>query len=63
MGCLFRCSEKFNCFCHWGKKFDRFEVPISFRHKGEDSYSTWIGDLITLGIVGFAKGLAIYDLL
>ena len=61
MGCIFRCSEKFNRFCHWGKKFDKFEIPISFRHKGEDSYPTWIGGIITLGIVGCAIGLAIYD--
>ena len=41
-------------FFHYFKKFDRFEVPISFRHKKEDSYTTWIGGLFTCLIIGCA---------
>ena len=48
-----------NCFFHYFKKFDGFDIPISFRHKREDTYSTWIGGLITFLIVGFALGLCI----
>ena len=36
---------------HYLKKFDKFEVPISFRHKKEDTYTTWIGGVITLALV------------
>ena len=40
-----------NSFFHYFKKFDRFEVPISFRHKKEDTYTTWIGGLFTILII------------
>ena len=48
-----------NCFFHYFKKLDGFDIPISFRHKREDTYSTWIGGLITFLIVGFALGFCI----
>jgi len=38
-------------FFHTFKKFDKFEIPISFRHKKEDTYTTWIGGLLTFLIV------------
>ena len=41
-------------FFHTFKKFDKFEIPISFRHKKEDTYTTWIGGLLTFLIVGSA---------
>ena len=49
------------CFSHWAKKFDKFDIPISLRHNGEDSYSTWVGGFLTLVIVGFAIIFAIID--
>ena len=41
-------------FFHTFKKLDRFEIPISFRHKKEDVYTTWAGGVITLIIFIFA---------
>ena len=41
-------------FFHYFKKFDRFEVPISFRHKKEDTYTTWIGGLFSFLIISCA---------
>ena len=38
-------------FFHNFKKFDKFEIPISFRHKKEDTYTTWIGGLSSFLIV------------
>lgn len=49
------------CFYHWTKKFDRFDNPISFRYRDEDSYSSWIGGLITLVIVCLAIIFGILD--
>ena len=40
-----------NSIFHYFKKLDRFEIPISFRHKKENTYTTWIGGLITLIII------------
>ena len=36
---------------HFLKQFDNFEVPISFRHKKQDTYATWIGGFFTLALV------------
>jgi len=47
-------------FFHYFKKYDQFAVPISFRHKKEDTYTNWFGGFITLIIVGFALGFGIY---
>ena len=38
-------------FFHFLKQFDNFEVPISFRHKKQDTYTTWIGGFFTLALV------------
>jgi hypothetical protein len=38
-------------FFHFLKQFDNFEVPISFRHKKQDTYATWIGGFFTLALV------------
>ena len=48
-----------NCFFHYFKKLDNFNIQISFRHKREDSYGTWIGGFINFVIVGFALGFCI----
>ena len=48
-----------NCFFHYFKKLDNFNIQISFRHKREDSYGTWIGGFINFIIVGFALGFCI----
>ncbi len=48
-----------NCFFHYFKKLDNFNIQISFRHKREDSYGTWIGGFINFVIVGFALGFFI----
>ena len=42
--------SKFSFF-HFLKQFDNFEVPISFRHKKQDTYATWIGGFFTLALV------------
>ena len=42
------------CWFHYFKKLDGFNVPISFRHKREDTYATWIGGFITFIIVALA---------
>ena len=44
----------FKFFSHNFKKFDKFDIPISFRHKKEDTYTTWIGGLFTVLLVGCA---------
>ena len=49
------------CLFHWTKKFDRFDSPISFRYREEDSYSSWIGGLVTLAIVCSAIFFGIWD--
>jgi hypothetical protein len=48
-----------NYFFHYFKKLDNFDIPISFRHKREDTYGTWIGGFINFVIVGFALGFCI----
>ena len=45
---------------HYFKKYDQFAVPISFRHKKEDTYSNWLGGVLTIIIVGLALGFGIY---
>ena len=42
--------KSFSLF-HFLKQFDNFEVPISFRHKKQDTYATWIGGFFTLALV------------
>ncbi len=42
--------KRFSPF-HFLKQFDNFEVPISFRHKKQDTYATWIGGFFTLALV------------
>ena len=48
-----------NYFFHYFKKLDNFDIPISFRHKREYTYGTWIGGFINFVIVGFALGFCI----
>ena len=52
--------EKINKFFEWT---DRFNVPISFRYKGDDSYSTFLGGLITTIIFLLTAGFGIYYLI
>ena len=49
--------EKINKFFEW---IDRFNVPISFRYKGDDNYSTFLGGLITTIIFLLTAGFGIY---
>ena len=46
--------------CHNCKKYDQFAVPISFRHKKEDTYTNWIGGVFTISIVFTACVFGIY---
>ena len=52
--------EKINKFFEW---IDRFNVPISFRYKGDDNYSTFLGGLITTIIFLLTAGFGIYYLI
>ena len=52
--------EKINKFFEWT---DRFNVPISFRYKGDDNYSTFLGGLITTIIFLLTAGFGIYYLI
>ena len=47
-------------YLHYLKKYDQFAIPISFRHKKEDTYNNWIGGVFTLIIVGLSLGFGIY---
>ena len=55
-------SRKYSlCFCHWLKKFDGFETPVTFRYRGNDTYSSWIGGFISIGIVLTSLIFGIWD--
>ena len=43
------------------KKIDLFEIPISFRYKKEDGFSTVIGGIFTLAIIIWFIIILIYD--
>ena len=49
--------EKINKFFEW---IDRFNVPISFRYKKDDNYSTFLGGLISTIIILLTVGFGIY---
>ena len=51
----------FRYFQHCAKKYDKFEAPITFRYKGDDSYSSWLGGAVTFVMVFLALFFSIWD--
>ena len=49
--------KKITKFFEW---IDRFSVPISFRYKKEDSFSTCLGGVVSVIIILFTIGFGIY---
>ena len=57
------CSKFSRCFCHCAKKFDGFDIPVTFRYRGDDTYSSWIGGSIFFVLVCLALASGILDLI
>ena len=50
-------------FLHWFKALDAYGEPISVTYKGETTYKTWVGALLTLSMRSFMLVFALFGVL